>query len=123
VHALYSLGVVQQREGRLDSAESTMGYVIELTRATGEQTIEGKAVFALSEIALVRGNVPLAVKQAGRAGEIFEELGSSVWVAKATALLSDIQATRGDAARPPAELYDIRSVLGADSARSTDLVD
>jgi DNA-binding SARP family transcriptional activator len=98
-HALYRLGVVRQRTGRLDNAETTLQHALSLAQTAGERMIEGQTRHALGEIALARGATAAGAAHVGEAREVFEGLGSRVWLAKSLILLSDLNHGLGDMAR------------------------
>lgn len=88
-HALYALGLVSHREGRLDAAESALTRTLTLAKLTGERMIQAKARYTLGEIALARGDHAAGVRHIDIARRAFQELGSTLWAAKAAILLSE----------------------------------
>ncbi|MPZ81260.1 MAG: tetratricopeptide repeat protein [Actinophytocola sp.] len=95
-YALYRLGVVRQRTGRLDNAETTMQHALLLSRRVGERLVEGQALYSLGEIALAKGLESAGAEYVVEARGVFDELGATVWYAKALILLSDVYQGRGE---------------------------
>jgi tetratricopeptide (TPR) repeat protein len=94
-HALYGLGVVRQRTGRLDNAETTLRHALSLARQVGERLIEGQARYALGEIELGRGNPVSALTHLETARRVFGQLGAVLWHARTMFLLSDVHQGAG----------------------------
>ncbi len=87
-HALYQSGVVHQRTGRLDNAETTLRHALALARDTGQRMVAGQAHHALGTLELARGRLSPSRDHAEAALDLFTELGSTVWQAKALILRS-----------------------------------
>ncbi|MBV9450226.1 MAG: tetratricopeptide repeat protein [Streptosporangiaceae bacterium] len=97
-HALYGLGRVRYREGRLDSAEATLTHAITLAQRLGNRFIEGQARFALGEISLARGNGTAAAAHLLEARAAFAELRSPLWLGRTLLLLLEAQESSGQPA-------------------------
>ncbi|EHR52736.1 DNA-binding transcriptional activator of the SARP family [Saccharomonospora marina XMU15] len=95
-HALCRLGVARQRTGRLDNAETALQYALSLAQQTGQRMVAGQAHYTLAQIALVRGRSSACADHAELAHELFTELGSVIWRAKALILRSDVHQSLGD---------------------------
>ncbi|HEX6354999.1 AfsR/SARP family transcriptional regulator [Actinophytocola sp.] len=95
-HALCRLGVVRQHSGRLDNAETTLQHALSLAQQVGERMVAGTAHYALGEIALARGKGAAGTDHVDAALVLFEDLGATLWRAKALILRSDIHQGRGE---------------------------
>ncbi len=89
-HALYGLGIVRRREGRLDTAEATLVHALALAEQVGDRLIEGQAHYALGELGLARVDNVTATEHLATARTLFNDLGSSLWLAKTLILLSEL---------------------------------
>ncbi len=119
-HALYGLGVVRRREGRLDSAEATLVHALSVAERVGERMIEGQSRYALGEIAVVRG------RHRGRRGstsakarDTFGELGSSLWLAKTLILRSEVHETGGRVREARQDLEEATELLSRIDSKET----
>jgi len=99
-HALYALGVLRQREGRLDNASATLAHALELAKHVHERLVEAKAHHKLGEIGVRRGDVA-AVRHLEAARVLFVELKSAAWEERTLALLTE---ARARATAPPAAI-------------------
>jgi hypothetical protein len=90
-HAVYGLGVVRQREGRLDAAATTMAHALDLSRRLGERLVEARSRYGLGEIALLRADFLLAATHLQVARTLFAELGSTAWLERTCGLLSEVE--------------------------------
>jgi hypothetical protein len=86
---------VRVRTGRLDNANATLRHALSLARRYGAGLVEGKALHALGEIDLARGNTAAGATHVTEACKVFDELGSTLWLAKSLILLSDVDNGRG----------------------------
>ena len=121
-HALYGVGVVRQRTGRLDNAEATLQHAQSLARRVGERFIEAQALYALGEIALARGNDITGLVRLAEAQQVFAELGSTVWHAKALILISDVHQGGGELDRARHDVDEALDLLRrADSKEAAKL--
>jgi len=81
-HALYGLGIVRSREGRLDTAEATLLHALAVAEEVNDRLIQGQSHYAIGELCLARGENGRAAEHLQRARELFDDLGSSLWLAK-----------------------------------------
>jgi tetratricopeptide (TPR) repeat protein len=121
-NALYWLGVVRQRAGRLDNADTTLRHALSLARRIGERLIEGQALHALGEIELARGNSPAGAVHLDEARLLFAEFGSHLWHAKTLVLLSDVHQGQGDPGQAHADVeFAMRLLEFVESAEAARL--
>ena len=122
-HALYGVGLVRLRTGRLDNAKATLQHAHSLARQVGERLIEAQSLFALGEIALARGNSAAGLVHLAEARQLFAELGSTVWHAKALILMSDVHQGAGELDHARREIQQAEELLSlADSKEAARLV-
>jgi DNA-binding SARP family transcriptional activator len=110
-HALYGLGLIRRHEGKLDKAEATLVHALSLARQVSEKLIEGKVCYELGDIELARGNNRNAISYLVKAGRLFGDLGSVLWMAKTRILLAEVHESDGDLARAGQELGDAALML------------
>ncbi|MFL6161144.1 MAG: BTAD domain-containing putative transcriptional regulator [Jatrophihabitantaceae bacterium] len=103
-HALYGLGIVRRREGRLDTAEATLLHALSVAEEVSDRLIQGQAHYAIGELCLARGENAKAAEHLQRARELFDELGSSLWLAKT--LIQLLEAGGTDGATPDVDDID-----------------
>jgi len=109
-HALYGLGVVRRREGRLDTAEATLLHALSVAEEVGDRLIQGQAHYAIGELCLARGENVKSAEHLQRARELFDELGSSLWLAKTLIQLLEA-GEAGDAAPGVDDIDRVTEVL------------
>ena len=109
-HALYGLGVVRRREGRLDTAEATLLHALSVAEEVGDRLIQGQAHYAIGELCLARGENVRSAEHLQRARELFDELGSSLWLAKTLIQLLEA-GEAGDAAPGVDDIDRVTEVL------------
>ncbi|HEX9336237.1 MAG TPA: tetratricopeptide repeat protein, partial [Pseudonocardiaceae bacterium] len=119
-YALYSLGVVRHREGRLGNAETTQLEALALATRVGEKLLEGQALYALGAIALAKGEAAAAANRLVEARRVFHNLGSALWHAKTLILMAQLADTV-DQARQHVE-QATRLLDGVDSKESKRLL-
>ncbi len=120
-HALYGLGMVRRREGRLETAETTLAHALAIAEQVDDRLIEGQAHYALGELGLARADNAAAAAHLGRARELFASLGSSVWEAKTLILLSELNGSGSGGVVAGAEVDDaarrLRKIDSKEAAR------
>ncbi|HEU5268452.1 MAG TPA: tetratricopeptide repeat protein, partial [Jatrophihabitans sp.] len=109
-HALYGLGVVRRREGRLDTAEATLLHALSVAEEVGDRLIQGQSHYAIGELCLARGENARAAEHLQRARELFDDLGSSLWLAKTLIQLLEA-GEAGDAAPRVDDIDRVTAVL------------
>jgi tetratricopeptide (TPR) repeat protein len=109
-HALYGLGVVRRKEGRLDTAEATLQHALSVAEEVGDRLIQGQSHYAIGELCLARGENTRAAEHLQRARELFDDLGSALWLAKTLIQLLEADES-GDAAPALDDIDRVTAVL------------
>lgn len=111
VYALYGLGVGRCRQGKLSEGETDLLEALGYARMMGERLIEGQALHALGEIGLAKGEGAAGAAYLAEACRVFEELGSTLWLAKSMTLLSRHHADIGAVTEASQEAARARGLL------------
>jgi DNA-binding SARP family transcriptional activator/tetratricopeptide (TPR) repeat protein len=123
-HVLYGLGLIRRQEGKLESAETTLVHALTLSQQLGERLIEAQAHYALGGIELARGHSSAGAAHLLKAKPHFEELGTTVWIAKTLILLAEIHVDEDKVAAAGEEIDDAERLLdGIESKEAARLRD
>jgi hypothetical protein len=104
----------------MDSAEATIAHALSVVEEVGERLIEGQARYVLGEIAVARADYRSAERHVTKAKELFEELGMSLWLAKALILQSEIHDNNGLAELAKSNLERARELLIGIGSKQSD---